>query len=273
MRHCVTLRSVTLICRMADEREGGAESPKREGVDDFKIEEEEDQSNKRKPILSNLKSELGEAWQPAALPEDLLDSASDSSRRSKRIRRKKTTFSFTVPKPSVKKVKRIPSGSSVETSHSSIIHGGAELQPWGIRPKDPDQNSVWSEVKGAEVSILAQDGDLISRVVKAVASYLSKNPHEVKISWESVAKEAKKGRRTGMNGALCQAVWRLCAYKLSKNGTVVDQSLLEKRTLSVKEVEEGESDLEDNYKHRKALGVKGKEKREGDVEEEALRNP
>jgi len=197
--------------------------------------------------IAGLRSELGDAWKPAELPDDCKSETSQqesvNSRRSKRIRKKKETF---VPETrGFFKSTRSSSKQAVpreEPNQSSSIPPKGE-GPWGILPP-PIEEEHWEEAVLCKENVLGQDARTIGQVVSAVSKQLSRDPNRAGIDWKAISKKLKV-KKVSLSPPLCQAIWRLAAYKVTVNGEITDRKIRKRRTLEATEVKDDDSDIDE----------------------------
>mmetsp|Transcript_20021 Transcript_20021/g.38613 ORF Transcript_20021/g.38613 Transcript_20021/m.38613 type:complete len:397 (-) Transcript_20021:75-1265(-) len=257
MEHAASNDSAATVASKsdADEVKDSNESMDAENAneeDEEKSDKNDGESKNGKTIeLMGLRSELGDAWKPAELPDDVKDSNTEtsqqdnsSSRRSKRIRKKKETFvpetrGFFKSHSRASSKQSLPRGESNQST-SSPPEGDA---PWGILPP-PLEEEQWEEAVLSQENVMGQDAQTIGQVVSAVGKQLSRDPNRTKIDWNAISKKLKV-KRVSLSSSLCQAIWRLAAYKITPRGEITDRKIRKRRTLEASSVKDDDSDLDE----------------------------
>eukprot|EP00466_Bigelowiella_natans_P014553 jgi/Bigna1/67320/fgenesh1_pg.3_\ len=124
------------------------------------------------------------------------------------------------------------------------------LLPAGSSSLTEEDDGIWEEAKASKITVLGHEASVFSKVVLAVGMHLKGEAarDKVDINWEAVAKTVSnfQGKKQ-ITAPLCQALWRLAAYKMDEGGTVQDYKLVKNtRVLKATKVEDDSSDIDEN---------------------------
>mmetsp|Transcript_34585 Transcript_34585/g.56091 ORF Transcript_34585/g.56091 Transcript_34585/m.56091 type:complete len:397 (+) Transcript_34585:215-1405(+) len=224
------------------------ESEAQEQAEDGNEDEEREESAKSSRVnkmLALLNDTLNDKWKPVG---------------SKRVRKKKKAFTFFQPdkkRPKTEKSKthsgRLKAKDSTTQKQSWEDQGSSKsklLLPAGSSSLTEEDDGIWEEAKASKITVLGHEASVFSKVVLAVGMHLKGEAarDKVDINWEAVAKTVSnfQGKKQ-ITAPLCQALWRLAAYKMDEGGTVQDYKLVKNtRVLKATKVEDDSSDIDEN---------------------------